>query len=102
MIALADKSCGKLFNRNPTSAEQTHHRPALRSSQIPCLSPFTGDEKQAGQPPTSDSSILSRSAIAIQPQRDKEFVWIQKRVFIFSLEFSHITLTNLLLLDLHP
>lgn len=102
MIALADKSCGKLFTRNPVSAEQTHHRLALKSSQIPCLSPFGWDERHAGQLPASDSSVLSRSVIAIQPVRDKEFVWIQKRVFVFFLEISQLTLTNLFLLDLHP
>lgn len=102
MIALADKSCGKLFTRNPISAEQTHHRLAQKSSQIRCLSPFGWDERQAGQSPTSDSSILSRSVIAIQAGRYKEFVWIQKRLFIFLLEISQLTLTNLFLLDLHP
>lgn len=74
MIALADKSCGKLLTRNPISAEQTHHWLTLKSSQILCLSPFGWDERHAGQLPTSDLSVLSRSVIAIQPGRDKEFV----------------------------
>lgn len=88
MIALADKSSGKLFTRNPISAEQTHHHPVLKSSQIPCLSPFEWDERHAGQLPGSGLSVLSRSAIAIQPGRDKEFMWIQKKILIFLRDFS--------------
>lgn len=102
MIALADKSSGKLFTRYSVSAEQTHHWLALKRSQIPCLSPFAQNERHAGQLPTANSSALLRSTTVIQPGRDKEFVWIQKRVFIFFLEISQLTLTNLLLLDLHP
>lgn len=102
MIALADKSCGKLFTRYSVSAEQTYHWLALKSSQIPCLSPSGQNERHAGWLPTANSSALLRSRTVIQPGRDKEFVWIQRRVVIFFLEISQLTLTNLLLLDLHP
>lgn len=102
MIALADKSRGELFTRYSESAEQTHHWLALKSSQIPCLSPFGQNERRAGQLPTANSSALLRSTTIIQPDRGKEFVWIQKRVFIFFLEISQLSLTNLLLLDFHP
>lgn len=87
MIALADKSCGKLFTRYSVSAEQTHHWFALKSSQIPCLSPFGQNERRAGWLPTANSSALLRSATVIQPGTDKGFCGSRRESLYFSWRF---------------
>lgn len=65
--SIGSQSCGKLFTKYSVSAEQTHHWLALKSSQIPCLSPFGQNERYAGQLPTANSSALLRSTTVIQP-----------------------------------
>lgn len=99
-IVLADKSCGKLFTRNPISAEQTHHPITLEKlTNSPPFTLWMG--WKTWWPAASVWFILCRSAVVIQAGRGKEFVWTQKRLYIF-LGISCLTLTNLFLLDLYP